>query len=127
MSRLSVPFKIKDILFGVAVCNGVLCLDDGSVSIESQTKCTLIGLLKTRIKYIRIAVDDIQEVDFKKSMFGNSITIRLSKLSIANQLPKQEPGEIKLSIHKNHVEAAEELVHSLKMEISDFKLKTVSK
>ena len=123
MGKISVPFKIKNVFEGFAESHGIINLDGEGLSIEFLTKDNIIGVIKSRIKNIRVPVCNIEEVDFKKSIFGNTLTIRLSKLMGLEDFPKQDSGEIKVSINKKHIEAALDFVLQVRLEVADHKLK----
>ena len=74
-----------------------------------------------------MSVSNIEEVDFKKSVFGNTMTIRLSKLSEAENIPQKDLGEIKVSIDKKYIEVALDFVLQLKLEVADHRLKEAGK
>jgi hypothetical protein len=127
MATISVPFKIKNVFEGFAESQGILRLDGESLSIEFQTKDKIVGVIKSKIKNIKVPVSNIEEVDFKKSVFGNTMTIRLSKLSEAENIPQKDLGEIKVSIDKKYIEVALDFVLQLKLEVADHRLKEAGK
>ena len=123
MNKISVPFKIKNVFEGFAESRGVLCLSDDIITLEFQTKDSIVGVIKSELKRIEIPVNDIEEIYFKKSIFGNSLSIRFSSMGAASKVPKQQPGELKVSINKRHIESALDLVSSIRLEVADIKLK----
>ncbi|MEO0795074.1 MAG: hypothetical protein AAFX93_07930 [Verrucomicrobiota bacterium] len=126
MNKLSVPFKIKDVFHGFAESNGILRLEDDVLAIEFQTKDNLVGAIQSEVKNIRLSVCDIESVDFRKSILGNSLTIRLSTMELSHQVPNQESGEITVSIDRRNVEAALDFVSRVKLEVADQRLRDVN-
>lgn len=106
MNNISVPFTIKNVFQGFAESQGILRLNEDTLSIEFQTQDSIVGAIKSDVKNIELPISDIQELDFKKSIFGSTLSIRLSNFSEASKVPKQEPGEIKVTIKKKNIEAA---------------------
>ena len=119
MNKISVPYKVNNVFQGFAETHGILYLEGEELMIEFQTKDNVVGAIKSDIKNIKVAVADIEEVDFKKSLLGNTLTIRLSKLNVSTQIPKQESGEIKVSVERKNIEAALDFVSSVKLEVAD--------
>ncbi len=123
MNKKSLPFKIKDVFEGFAESSGILRLEDESVWMEFQTKDAIFGAIKSEPKKIEILISDIEELDFKKSIFGSKLTIRLSKIGDYAQIPNQDAGEIVVSIERRNVEAALSFVSGVKLEVVDQKIR----
>jgi hypothetical protein len=123
MNPISVPFRIRHVLEGLAEANGVLSLREDFVRVEFQTKDSIFGAIKTEVSTVNIPVSDIEELHFKKGIFGNALTIRLSSIGESVEIPNQEAGVIRVSIDKNHIEAALNFVSAVKLEVVDQKIK----
>ena len=119
----TVPFRIKDHLGGLAECSGLLKLEKTAVVVELQSKDALIGVLKSKIKRVEIPFEAIEEISFRKSIFGAKIFLRVSDLRLQAQVPNSEDGEIVLKIRRKHFLDATELVSTVQLDIADQKLK----
>jgi len=122
MERISLPFRIKNIFEGFAEVNGIICLEGDSVEIEFQTMDNVVKLIKSSVKNISIPVAYIEEIDFKKSIWGNKLILRISKLSTISEMPSQDAGEIKLSIDKKHTELAFDLIRKVDPSAVDYRI-----
>lgn len=96
MEKISLPFRIENIFAGFAKVNGIIRLEGDFVEIEFQTMDNVVEMIKSNVKNISIPVADIEEIDFKKSIWGNKLILRISKLSAISKVPSQEAGEIKI-------------------------------
>jgi hypothetical protein len=147
MNPISVPFRIQNVLDGLAEANGVLSLREDFVRIEFQTtrnpkiglfyfslqedcapnefqtKDSIFGGIKTGVSTVDIPISDIEELHFKKGIFGNALTIRLSSIGESVEIPNQQAGVIRVSIDKNYIEAALNFVSAVKLEVVDQKIK----
>ncbi|PCJ58593.1 MAG: hypothetical protein COA79_12595 [Planctomycetota bacterium] len=123
MSKISLPFHIKEVFNGMAETGGLFCLNDDKFSVEFQTKDSLVGLIKSKINTILISLGDIAEVHFKNGFFRKTLTIRFSNLKVADQLPNQSSGELKVSIERRNADIALEFVSVLELKASEFVLK----
>ena len=116
MSRITLPFKIKNVFEGFAEVHGILTYDGEPLNIEFQTKDSLLGVIESGIKDISIPKSAIEEIDFKKNIFGCSLIIRVARMQSVEGIPKQEGGEIKLSIARKHTDLALDLVSQIDLE-----------
>jgi len=73
-------FRLKDIYFGFAICEGILFLTKDSVIIEYYTKDSVVGLLKSDLKTIKIDFSEIINAEVKSSIFSRKLIIRLKSL-----------------------------------------------
>jgi hypothetical protein len=73
-------FRLKDIYFGFAICEGILFLTKDSVIIEYYTKDSVVGLLKSGLQTIKIDFSEIINAEVKSSIFSRKLIIRLKSL-----------------------------------------------
>ena len=123
MKKISLPFRIENIFAGFAKVNGIIRLEGDSLEIEFQTMDNVVEMIKSNVNNISIPVTDIEEIDVKKSIWGNKLILRISRLGVISKLPAQEAGEIRLSIDKKHTESALELVRKIDPSAVDYRMK----
>src|SRR5258708_2036036 len=111
--KLSVPFTIQNVFQGLAETEGILSADGTELKLEFRTTDSLLGLLKSGVQEVKLPIDAIQEIAFRKGWFGSSIVIRVAEMRVAADVPNFKQGEILLSITKKHSKAAAELVSSV--------------
>ena len=68
VKKTSVPFRIKHVYEGLADTSGILILDDESLRFQFQTKDTILGVIKSDIKDLKIDLLYVEEIEFKKSI-----------------------------------------------------------
>ena|ERR1017187_8247759 len=113
--KSTVPFKIRNVLQGFAEAEGILSVDGTDLKLEFRTTDTLIGLLKSGVREVKLPIDGIEEIAFRKGLFGCSLSIRVAEMRGASAVPNFKQGEILLSIAKKHSKAAAELVSSVQL------------
>jgi hypothetical protein len=113
MNKFSFPFSIKHVFVGFARVYGVLRSEENAIVLEFQTVDNLAKVLKSDVKNFSIPIDDVEEINFKKSIWGNKLTLRVSNLNDIKDIPNQEAGEIKLSIENKYTEQALDLVKQI--------------
>ncbi|MCF6226822.1 MAG: hypothetical protein L3J22_11065 [Xanthomonadales bacterium] len=123
-TSLSLPFKNNDTYEGFAVTEGCLKINDNSLVFEFFTKDSMIGLLKSEVKQVVVGFEDIAEISFQKSIFGNKLKLRLSNFMLAQKLPAPDAGEVKLRIARKDREIAASFVSKAQLAMSDYHYKT---
>ena len=124
MPKISLPFKITDVYEGLALTEGLLRINDNSLIFEFLTKDAVLGLIKTEVQQVTVAFEDIEEVNFKKSMFGNSLQIRLASLVIAQKIPAQKGSNVELNIARKDADIALSFVSNIRLDMSNHEHKT---
>jgi hypothetical protein len=111
--KLTVPFAIDGGFQGFAETQGILSVDGTDLKLEFQTADNLVGLLKSAMREVRLPLDTIQQVSFRKGWFRRSVIIRVAEMGRASEIPNFSQGEIVLSIARKHSQIAADFVSSL--------------
>ena len=111
----SVPFKIDDNFSQVA---GVAKFSGAGIVLEFESK--LFGIIKSGVKEVRIALDEILDVKLKKGVFkrGARIEIRLQSFTKLNEVPNRD-GRITLKLARDDFERGAQAVARLQKDLSD--------
>lgn len=111
----SVPFKIDDNFSQVA---GVAKFSRAGIVLEFESK--LFGLIKSGVKEVRIPLDEILDVKFRKGVFkrGAKIEIRLKSFTKMSEIPNSE-GKIVLKLVRDDFERGEQAVSALQTNLSE--------
>jgi hypothetical protein len=114
-SFTSVPFKIDDNFSQVA---GVAKFSRAGVVLEFESK--LFGIIKSGVKEVRIALNEILDVKFKKGMFkrGARIEIRLKSFAKLNEVPNRD-AKITLKLERDDFERGAQAVERLHKDLSE--------
>jgi len=112
----SVPFKAES---GLTQVDGIAKFSSAGIVLEFESK--FIGLIKSGVKEIRIALEELHDVKFKKGLFkvGTSISIRLKNFSKLSELPSQD-GKLTLKIKREDFDLAKEAVDRLTKDLEDY-------
>ncbi|MDQ3800091.1 MAG: hypothetical protein M3384_11600 [Acidobacteriota bacterium] len=111
----SVPFKINDNLSQVA---GVAKFSGAGIVLEFESK--LFGIIKSGVKEVRIALDEILDVKFRKGLFkrGAKIEIRLKSFAKLNQVPNRD-AKITLKLERDDFERGARAVERLQKDLNE--------
>ena len=121
-----IPFEV-DVYEGFAECHGLLYLKENYLVMEFQTKDSIFGVIKSKVKKLFISAEDIIKVDFEKKLFRTKLTIHTKSLNIAQKFPGTKKGEISLKLKKKHREDCTEMISRLNLMISESKLSSLDR
>jgi len=113
--RKTVPLTIRNVFQGFAETEGILSVDGTDLRLEFQTNDALVGLLRSSVREVRLPLDEVEEIAFRKRWFGCSLVVRVAELRGASGIPNFKQGEFVLSIARKHSQAAADLVSSLQI------------
>jgi len=113
--KTTVPFTIQNVFQGFAETEGILSVDGTDLKLEFQTTDAVIGLLKSGVREVRLPLEEVEEIAFRKGWFGCSLVVRVSGMRGASEVPNFKQGEFVLSISKKHSQAAADLVSSIQI------------
>ncbi len=119
MDTFSIPIKLNDSFEGFAESKGLLLLKNGAVIIQFQTKDAILGMVKSDLKNVDIPLENLIEISYKKSIFGNKLILLVDNLSFVELLPSSDSNEIVLSIARKDIDTAIDLVRALKLDQSE--------
>jgi hypothetical protein len=108
---ISIPFKIET-EHGLTSGDGIAKISSAGIVLEFEMK--IIGLVKTGAKDVRLPLEEILSVNFKKGFFkyGTKIEIRMQSFLKLSEVPNKD-GKIILKIPRDQHEQAKEAVEIL--------------
>jgi len=116
-SFTSVPFKSES-AHGLTSVNGVAKFSRAGVVFEFESK--LFGLISNGVKEVRLAIDEILDVKFKKGVFkhGAKIEIRTKSIAKLTELPNSD-GKMTLKLQSDDFERARDAVAQMQKDITE--------
>jgi len=93
-SFTSIPFKTES---GVSTVNGVAKFSAAGIVLEFETK--LLGIINSGVKEVRIRLDDILDVKFRKGFMkrGSKIELRTKSFAKLAEMPNKD-GKLTLKL-----------------------------
>lgn len=106
-----IPFKISG-AHGLSEVDGIAKFSPAGIVLEFEAK--ILGLMKTGVKEVRVALAEINDIKFKKGLwkFGAKIEIKLKSFTKLSEIPN-EGGKIRLQISREDFIQAEETVQKI--------------
>lgn len=118
-----IPFRIKNLNYGLAEARGLLHIGDDELILELESQDTVVGLIKSELKEIIIPYGDVEEINYKAGWFSAKIEIVGKSMKVMNDLPGANHGSATLHIRRRDREKAERVLSHARLELSEFKLK----
>ena len=115
----SVPFKIRYLPGNLARVEGVARLEADALILEFRTVDELVGVFRSRPKEVRIHLNDIESVDFRRGWFAGRLRVGTRRVSALEAIPGAKGAEINLKCRRRHRLAAEELASSLRLRVTE--------
>lgn len=106
---ISIPFKSEK---GLSEINGIAKFSSAGIIFEFESK--LFGLVGGEVKEVRVSLDEILDLKFRKGFlkFFASVQLRLKNFAKLSELPN-ESGKVKLKIKREDFELAKEAVEQI--------------
>ena len=115
---ISIPFKIET-EHGLTSGDGIAKFSSAGIVLEFEMK--IIGLVKTGAKDVRLPLEEILDIKFKKGFFRylTKIEIRMQSFLKLSEVPNQD-GKIILRIPRDQHAQAKEAVEILQKNLHDY-------
>ena len=113
----TVPFKTES-AHGFKTVNGVAKFSGAGIVLEFEAK--LLGLIGAGVKEVRVALDEILDIKFRKGLFkhGSRIEIRTKTFSKLAELPNQD-GKLTLKLVRDDFERGHLAVEQLQKDLAE--------
>lgn len=114
-SFTSVPFKTES---GLSTINGVAKFSAAGIVLEFESK--LFGLITHGVKEVRLPLDEILDVKFRKGVFkrGAKIEIRTKTFTKLAELPNKD-GKLTLKLVPDDFDRARDAVSQLQKDLNE--------
>ena len=113
---ISVPFKASS-ANGMTEYHGIAKFSPAGIVVEFESK--LLGLIEGEIKEVRVSLDEILDIKFRRGIykFFAQIQLRMKNYTKLSQLPNYG-GKVKLKIKREDFELAREAVEQALQNLS---------
>jgi hypothetical protein len=114
---ISVPFKAAS-GSGVTEYNGIAKFSPAGIVFEFDS--VVFGLIGGEVKEVRVALDEILDIKFRKGIYKvfAQIQLRLKNFAKLSELPNYS-GKVKLKIKREDFELAQQAVAKLQKDLTE--------
>ena len=106
-TNITVPFTLSDLFGGFGDAKGLLHFSGDHVRIEFEAN--LLGIWDTGVRDIKVTLDDLIQVEFKKGWVYQYLTLRGKSLRTFENVPGSKQGVLEFVIAKRDRNRSEQL------------------
>ena len=118
---VTVPFINADVYLGLAAMSGIIKASRDGLVLEYDIRENLSGsgLMKSPVKVLELPLGELDNVSLKQSLIGASLFIRVKSLALLQDIPGSQQGQLTLGIERKDREAAQRLVSTVTVLLSE--------
>lgn len=109
---INVGFTVAD-SSGLMETEGLVFVEDDSLTIEYQSMDSVLGLLKTGIKEVKVELEEITSAKLEQKFWSSELVIQGRSLRTFRSLPGSSAGALRLKVSRPSASAAANLVTQL--------------
>jgi hypothetical protein len=98
MPSATVPFKVPDLFAGLANGAGIATATPLELTLQFVVQDSVLKIIKTKVKEIRIPRAEIQSIKHKRGLFGDKLIVRVKTLALLQELPGCDNCDITLRV-----------------------------
>jgi len=110
---ITLPFSVPDLFAGLAEGKGLAKASPSELALEFVVTDTVLDVVKSGVKEIRIPRTELDVVRLKRGLFGTKIHIRAKSLKWLTDMPGCDNGEVILNIARQDRDQAADFVQIL--------------
>jgi hypothetical protein len=126
MQLPSLPFVIPRVFGDLAVARGMARATPAGLTLEFEIKDSLVGLIRSGVREIHIAVEDLDRLDLRKGWFRTTLVVRTRRMAVLDKVPGHQAGSIQLRIAREDRPVAEALVSTMMLSLSERELERLA-
>ncbi|MEQ9549525.1 MAG: hypothetical protein RIM23_07895 [Coleofasciculus sp. G3-WIS-01] len=119
LPSISIPFSFVNVYEGFAKAQGILRVDENTLTLEFEIKDNFFGVLTSGIKEVIIPIKYIDSVTLNKNWLRTTLVVRVQSLKLLSHIPKHNQGKLWLYISRNDRDIASRFASFLRLKISE--------
>jgi hypothetical protein len=121
-----IPFRISNAYQGFAVVNGLIKTTGDALILQYETKDSLVGMLKSGLREVRIPFKELAGIDLKANWFRTTLVIRTKDMTPLQDLSSSRPAEVALKLERKDRQSAKGLVTALRLSVAESELRRLN-
>lgn len=110
----SLPFTITEINGGFSEAEGLMHLEEQTLTLEFEVKDAIIGAITSDVQVVKLPLASLDTAEYRTNIFSTKIHLRAMRLQTFADVPGHKRGELTLHIPRKNKEAAQEFCKLLK-------------
>lgn len=105
--------------------SGIVRLEARQLVMEYQSRDAVLGVVKSSVNEVRLSLNDIQHITFKKGLFSNTLRIQAKAMRAFEKVPGSVQGAVELKIKRADRKNADYMVSAANLRMSEMKLEAL--
>ena len=122
MDPQSLPFSIPNVYEGFATAHGMARITSSGLTLEFEVKDGIVGMIKSGVREVQIAIDDLHVLELRKGWLRTRLFIRTRRMTAVTRIPGNRAGVIELRVAREDRQIAEALVSLVMLKLSEREL-----
>ncbi|HEX5107421.1 MAG TPA: hypothetical protein VFV95_03205 [Vicinamibacterales bacterium] len=127
MEPQSLPFSIPKLYEGFATAHGIARMTPAGLTLEFEVKDGIVGMIKSGVREVQIAIDDLHQLELRKGWLRTRLFIRTRRMTAVNRIPGNRAGMIELRVARQDRQIAESLVSLVMLRLSERELEKLGR
>lgn len=125
LSTYIIPFTLSQSDNFLMESSGIIRLEAKHLVMEYQSRDAVLGMVKSSVNEVRLSLNDVQHITFKKGLFSNTLRIQAKAMRAFEKVPGSVQGAVELKIKRADRKNAEYMVSAANLRMSEMKLESL--
>lgn len=125
LSTYIIPFTLSQSDNFLMESSGIIRLEAKHLVMEYQSRDAVLGMVKSSVNEVRLSLNDVQHITFKKGLFSNTLRIQAKAMRAFEKVPGSVQGAVELKIKRADRKNAEYMVSAANLRMSEMKLEAL--
>jgi hypothetical protein len=115
----SLPFTLGGVYADLAQIRGVARLDDDHLVLEYRLQDSVVGVLQSELKELRIPLSDLESIEFQRGFFRNVLCVRARTMRVLESLPGAHDTQLRLVCRRQDRGHAQQLATAVTLQLAE--------
>lgn len=125
LSTHIIPFTLAQSDNFLMESSGIIKLEANFLVIEYQSRDAVLGVVRSGVNEVRLSLNDVQQITFKKGLFTNTLRIQAKAMRALEKVPGSVHGAVDMKIKRADRKNVEYMVSSANLRISELRLEAM--
>lgn len=113
----NVGFTVSDPM-GLTETQGLVNLEGNKVVVEYQTLDSMVGFLKTSVKYVEIDIENLTGARLEEKLWSADLVLHGKNMRMFKNAPGSNGGHLRMKINRQSRKAAERLAQEIRAKLT---------
>jgi hypothetical protein len=125
LSTYIIPFTLAQSDNFLMESSGIIRLEATHLVMEYQSRDAVLGMVKSGVNEVRLSLNDVQHITFKKGFFSSTLRIQAKAMRAFQKVPGSIQGAVELKIKRADRKNTEYMVSAANLRMSEMRLEAM--